>query len=198
MSRSYFRTIHHSGYGTAMRRQLRRTSLWPPDLPVVFVDWRNHSTHCDRCFIRIQRKAHYPTMVSETIREISHQPFFAWPIWSILFCGIQPFGCILRQLLFVLNSVWFDQMCNTFGILFLVFALMAIISVKLPLFLCFFYLCMEDYPWWWRSFFTSAVRPSTCLFIAAISSTRKWPTMTGRRRSCILDTRSSLHSCSSC
>ncbi|KAJ8681049.1 hypothetical protein QAD02_016836 [Eretmocerus hayati] len=97
----------------------------------------------------------YPVYPNKIPREIPVQKLHTQVIPAAVIGGITPFGCVFIQLFFIMNSLWYTQVYNMFGSLFLVFLLLLITCSECTIIICYFHLCGEDYRWWWRSFFTS-------------------------------------------
>jgi transmembrane 9 superfamily protein 2/4 len=93
-------------------------------------------------------------------------PWYAHPIVSILIGGLAPFLAVAIEIFFVLNSIWQNQFYYIFGVLFITFCMLAIISAEVSMVFCYFSLCGEDYHWWWRSFLTPA---SSALYVFLFS-----------------------------
>ncbi|KAF3812683.1 hypothetical protein GH733_019485, partial [Mirounga leonina] len=114
-----------------------------------------------------KKKFKHPVRTNQIPRHIPQQNFFTRPLFGIIIGGILPFGCILIQLFFILNSIWSHQMYFMFGFLFLVFIILLITCSEATVLLCYFHLCAEDYHWCWRAFFTSSFT-AVYLFIYAV------------------------------
>lgn len=77
------------------------------------------------------------------------------PILGIIMGGVLPFTCILIQLFFILNAIWYSQMYDMFIYQFLLLLILVITCSESTILLCYSHLRLEDYRWWWRSFLAS-------------------------------------------
>ncbi|KAK2719092.1 transmembrane 9 superfamily member 2-like [Artemia franciscana] len=102
-----------------------------------------------------KKKIDCPVRINQIPRQVPEQSLYNKPLPAFIIGGILPFGCILIQLFFILNSIWSNQMYYMFGFLFLVFIILVITCSETTILLCYLHLCAEDYHWWWRSFMTS-------------------------------------------
>ncbi|XP_027632471.1 transmembrane 9 superfamily member 2 [Tupaia chinensis] len=114
-----------------------------------------------------KKKFKCPVRTNQIPRRIPQQSFFTKPLFGIMIGGILPFGCIFVQLFFILNSIWSHQLYYMFGLLFLVFIIFLITCSEATVLLCYFHLCVEDYHWWWRAFFTGGFT-AVYLFLYAV------------------------------
>ncbi|KAJ1674734.1 Transmembrane 9 super member 2 [Spiromyces aspiralis] len=69
--------------------------------------------------------------------------------------GVLAFMSIFVELYFIMTSIWFHKIYYVFGFLFIVFIILVITCAEVAILVTYFHLCIEDYHWWWRSFFTS-------------------------------------------
>jgi len=77
---------------------------------------------------------------------------------SLVLC----FELLSPELYYIYTSVWGHNSYTLWGILALVFVILIIVTACITIALTYFQLSMEDYRWWWRSFFSGG---STGLFI---------------------------------
>jgi len=59
---------------------------------------------------------------------------------------------IYIELHYIFASVWGHKIYTLFGILFLAFLLLMVVTCFITVSLLYFQLAKEDYRWWWRSF----------------------------------------------
>ena len=109
----------------------------------------------------------HPVRTNKIPRQVPPQPWYMHPAISVLIGGILPFGAVFIELFFILTSMWLHQVYYIFGVLFVVFIILAITCAEITIVLCYFQLCSEDYHWWWRSFFTSG---SSAIYMLAYSA----------------------------
>ena len=108
-------------------------------------------------------------------RKIPDQNCLAnYPILCSFMCGVFPFYCICAQLFYIFNILWLKllvvhknhylhllsfhrtgQMFYMFGFVFLTFIILTVVCAETSIVACYFWLCREDYRWWWRSFFAT-------------------------------------------
>ena len=80
--------------------------------------------------------------------------------------GFLPFSAIYIELHYIFASVWGHKIYTLFGILFIAFIMLFIVTSFITVALIYFQLAREDHRWWWRSFFSGG---STGFFIYAYS-----------------------------
>jgi transmembrane 9 superfamily protein 2/4 len=104
-----------------------------------------------------RRRASYefPVRVNQIPRKIPRQPWYNNTILSVLIGGILPFGSVFIQLVFILGSLWQNEVYYMFGFLSSVFILLIVTSAEISIVLCYLRLCGEDYRWWFYSFFSA-------------------------------------------
>jgi hypothetical protein len=61
-------------------------------------------------------------------------------------------SAIYIELYYVYAAVWGHYAYTLYGILFLVFVILVIVTACITIALTYFQLSMEDHEWWWRSF----------------------------------------------
>jgi hypothetical protein len=97
-------------------------------------------------------------------REIPNIPWYRSLPCQMIMSGFLPFSAIYIELFYIFSSVWGRTTYQLFGILFLVVIILLIVTACITIALTYFQLSMEDYRWWWNSFFTGG---STGLFVFA-------------------------------
>jgi hypothetical protein len=78
--------------------------------------------------------------------------------------GFLPFSAIYIELRYMFASMWGHKIYTLFGILFIAFIMLIIVTSFITIALTYFQLAVEDYRWWWRSFITGG---STGFFVYA-------------------------------
>ncbi|KAI3664984.1 hypothetical protein L6452_43599 [Arctium lappa] len=99
------------------------------------------------------RYLEYPVRTNQIPREIPAQRFPSWIL--VLGAGTLPFGTLFIELFFIMSSIWLGRVYYVFGFLFIVFMLLVTVCAEVSLVLIYMHLCVEDWQWWWKSFFAS-------------------------------------------
>ncbi|KAL8127954.1 transmembrane 9 superfamily member 11-like [Apium graveolens] len=95
----------------------------------------------------------YPVRTNQIPREIPPQKY---PSWLLVFgAGTLPFGTLFIELFFIMSSIWLGQVYYVFGFLFVVLILLVVVCAEVSLVLTYMHICVEDWKWWWKSFFAS-------------------------------------------
>lgn len=94
-----------------------------------------------------------PTRTKFAPREIPPAQWYQSPIVQVLIAGALPFLCIYIELFYVFISIWGHQMFAPFGILYLVFIILAMVTSSVTVLLTYFRLRAENHQWWWMSIF---------------------------------------------
>ncbi|TYI17728.1 hypothetical protein ES332_A07G045700v1 [Gossypium tomentosum] len=103
-------------------------------------------------------KAHhieYPVRTNQIPREIPAQKYPSWLL--VLGAGTLPFGTLFIELFFIMSSIWMGRVYYVFGFLFIVLILLVVVCAEVSLVLTYMHLCVEDWKWWWKSFFASVM-----------------------------------------
>ncbi|XP_068652756.1 transmembrane 9 superfamily member 11 [Aristolochia californica] len=95
----------------------------------------------------------YPVRTNQIPREIPAQKYPSWLL--VLGAGTLPFGTLFIELFFIMSSLWMGRVYYVFGFLFVVMILLVIVCAEVSLVLTYMHLCVEDWKWWWKSFFAS-------------------------------------------
>ncbi|CAI5516232.1 unnamed protein product [Closterium sp. Naga37s-1] len=95
----------------------------------------------------------YPVRTNQIPRQIPEQSYSPWLL--IIGGGILPFGTLYIELFFIMSSMWMQRIYYGFGFLFIVLVLLIVVCAEVAVVFTYLQLTMEDYRWWWRSFFAS-------------------------------------------
>lgn len=95
----------------------------------------------------------YPVRTNQIPREIPPQKYPSWLL--VLGAGTLPFGTLFIELFFIMSSIWMGRVYYVFGFLFIVLVLLVVVCAEVSLVLTYMHLCVEDWKWWWKSFFAS-------------------------------------------
>ncbi|KAJ8767856.1 hypothetical protein K2173_020796 [Erythroxylum novogranatense] len=95
----------------------------------------------------------YPVRTSHIPREIPAQKYPSWLL--VLGAGTLPFGTLFIELFFIMSSIWMGRFYYLFGFLLIVMILLVVVCAEVSLVLTYMHLCVEDWKWWWKSFFAS-------------------------------------------
>lgn len=99
------------------------------------------------------RHVEYPVRTNQIPREIPPQKYPSWLL--VLGAGTLPFGTLFIELFFIMSSLWMGRVYYVFGFLFIVLILLVVVCAEVSLVLTYMHLCVEDWNWWWKSFFSS-------------------------------------------
>ena len=108
-----------------------------------------------------------PCRTNKIPREIpAVMSWYRHPIVQLLVAGFLPFSAIYIELHYIFAAIWGHKIYTLFGILYLAFIMLVIVTSFVTIALSYFQLTREDHRWWWRSFFNGG---STGLFIFGYS-----------------------------
>ncbi|WOG97836.1 hypothetical protein DCAR_0417177 [Daucus carota subsp. sativus] len=95
----------------------------------------------------------YPVRTNQIPREIPARKYPSWLL--VLGAGTLPFGTLFIELFFILSSIWLGRFYYVFGFLFVVLLLLVTVCAEVSVVLTYMHLCIEDWQWWWKSFYAS-------------------------------------------
>ncbi|KAL4592346.1 hypothetical protein LXL04_005337 [Taraxacum kok-saghyz] len=95
----------------------------------------------------------YPVRTNQIPRQIPPPRFPSWVL--VLGAGTLPFGTLFIELFFIMSSIWLGRVYYVFGFLLVVIVLLVMVCAEVSLVLTYMHLCVEDWKWWWKSFFAS-------------------------------------------
>ncbi len=107
-------------------------------------------------YIGYKQKAYeYPVRTNQIPREIPNASVHSNTLFS-LFSGILPFGVVFIELVFILNSIYQNELFYFFGFIGAVFAILVVTCAEVSVVLTYLQLSKESYHWWWPSFLSTA------------------------------------------
>lgn len=90
-------------------------------------------------------------LVSPTPRVVPAVPLYRSPLVYVLVAGFLPFTSIYVSLYFVFNSLWGHSLYAPYSILYLVFAILLVVTACITIALTYLQLSAENHHWWWLS-----------------------------------------------
>ena len=132
-----------------------------PFLPmfIIFVMWMLLSVPL--CFIggyfaSKRKPVDYPVKTNQIPREIATKSGASWlthPLLLVMLSGLLPFGVMYIDLYFIFTAMFENFYYYAFGFLLGMAIVTAIVCVEMSIVSTYMLLCIEDYRWWWRSFY---------------------------------------------
>ena len=108
-----------------------------------------------------------PCRTNKVPREVPQiQSWYRHPLAQLFMAGFLPFSAIYIELHYIFASIWGHKIYTLFGILFLAFVMLVIVTSFITIALLYFQLAREDHRWWWSSLINGG---ATGLFIFAYS-----------------------------
>jgi len=108
-----------------------------------------------------------PCRTNKVPREVPHlQSWYRHPLAQMFMSGFLPFSAIYIELHYIFASIWGHKIYSLFGILFIAYIMLVIVTSFITIALLYFQLGREDHRWWWRSFANGG---ATGLFIFGYS-----------------------------
>jgi len=107
-----------------------------------------------------------PCRTNKVPRQIPAAPWYRQAPCQVFCAGFLPFSAIYIETHHIFSSVWGHKLYTLFGILFLAFLLLLVVTSFITIALTYFQLAIEDHRWWWRVFFSGG---STGFFIYVYS-----------------------------
>lgn len=102
-----------------------------------------------------QKPFEFPVRTNQIPREIPNSSTFSNVLFGV-FSGILPFGVVFMELVFILNSIWQNEIFYFFGFLGAVFLILIVTCVEVSIVLTYLQLSKESYHWWWPAFISTA------------------------------------------
>lgn len=105
-----------------------------------------------------------PCRTNKIPREVPSIPWYRQGPCQVFMAGFLPFSAIYIELHYVFASVWGHKLYTLYGILFIAFGMLIVVTSFITVALTYFQLAIEDHRWWWRSLFSGG---STGFFVYA-------------------------------
>lgn len=94
-----------------------------------------------------------PTRTTKVAREIPTEiPWYRGRYFQLVVAGFLPFSAIYIELHYIFASMWGHQLYTMFGILFIAFGLLVVVTSFITVALLYFQLAREDHRWWWATY----------------------------------------------
>ena len=118
-------------------------------------------------FFGIKKKAiKTPCRVNPCPTYIPNKPWYFRIKYLVWITGLIPFAAIFIEFIYVMASLWRDQIYYLFGFLWVALNVLIIVSSEVSIIVVYLCLCKGDYKWWWKSFFIGG---STAIYIIGYS-----------------------------
>ena len=102
----------------------------------------------------IKKKAiKMPCRVNPCPTYIPNKPWYFRIKYLIWVTGLIPFAAIFIEFIYVMASLWRDQIYYLFGFLWIALIVLIIVTSEVSIIVVYLCLCKGDYNWWWKSFF---------------------------------------------
>ena len=98
-----------------------------------------------------------PCRTAKVPRQIPAVPWYRSAPAQMFMAGFLPFSAISIELHYIFASVWGHKVYTLYGILFLAFGLLTLVTSFITIALTYFQLAAEDHRWWWRSFLSGGM-----------------------------------------
>lgn len=98
----------------------------------------------------------FPTRTNQIPRQIPASPFNIPQGVYVVLAGVLPFGTVFMELVFILNSIWQNQILYLFGMLSIVFLILVVTCAEMSIVFTYLTLAAERWTWWWQAFGGSA------------------------------------------
>lgn len=115
----------------------------------------------------ITQEFNHPCRTNRVPREVPQLvSWYRHPLAQLFMAGFLPFSAIYIELHYIFASIWGHKIYTLFGILFLAFVMLIIVTSFITIALLYFQLAREDHRWWWTVVFNGG---STGIFIFGYS-----------------------------
>ena len=99
-----------------------------------------------------QKRIKTPCRVNPCPTLIPDKPWYLRIKYLIWITGLIPFTAIFIEFIYVMASLWREQIYFLFGFLFISLIVLIIVSSEVSIIVVYLCLCKGDYNWWWKSF----------------------------------------------
>ena len=105
-------------------------------------------------FLGIKKKAiKTPCRINPCPTYVPNKPWYFRIKYLIWITGLIPFAAIFIEFIYLMASLWRDQIYYLFGFLWIALNVLIIVSSEVSIIVVYLCLCKGDYKWWWKSFF---------------------------------------------
>ena len=94
-----------------------------------------------------------PCRVNPCPTYVPSKPWYFRIKYLIWITGLISFAAIFIEFIYVMASLWRDQIYYLFGFLWIALNVLIIVSSEVSIIVVYLCLCKGDYLWWWKSFF---------------------------------------------
>jgi hypothetical protein len=95
-----------------------------------------------------------PCRTNKVPREVPEiGAWYRHPMVQLFMAGFLPFSAIYIELHYIFASIWGHKIYTLFGILYIAFFMLVIVTSFVTVALLYFQLTREDHRWWWSVFF---------------------------------------------
>jgi len=120
-----------------------------------------------------------PTRTTKVAREIPTEvPWYRGKPFQLIIAACLPFSAIYIEMHYIFATIWGHQIYTLFGIVFLTFVLLIIVTSFITIALLYFQLAREDHRWWWISFINGGAT-GFCIFLYSFYFYFHWSEMEG-------------------
>lgn len=91
-----------------------------------------------------------PHTIKRIPSEIPQSAWYRRMLPQMFLAGFLPFTIIFIELHYILSSIWGHKTYAVYGIWFVLFIILIMVTALLGMGLVYFQLSVEDYRWWWR------------------------------------------------
>ena len=107
-----------------------------------------------------------PCRINPCPTTVPSKPWYFRIKYLVWITGLIPFAAIFIEFIYVMASLWRDQIYYLFGFLWISLNVLIIVSAEVSIIVVYLCLCKGDYNWWWKSFFIGG---SNVIYIIAYS-----------------------------
>ena len=107
-----------------------------------------------------------PCRTANAVREIPPTPWYRTLPFQMAAAGFLPFSAIYIEMFYIFEALWGHSYYSLYGILFLVFIILIVVTASITTAVTYFQLSLEDHRWWWKSFLCGG---SASFFVFAYS-----------------------------
>ena len=100
-----------------------------------------------------KKRIKIPCRINPCPTTIPKKPWYFRIKYLIWITGLIPFAAIFIEFIYLMASLWRDQIYYLFTFLWISLIVMIIISSEVSIIIVYLCLCKGDYNWWWKSFF---------------------------------------------